>query len=180
MGWKAQGEALGLEHLALQPAGCSSLEAGGRGPSQCAPLWASGPGEPSSGEGATPTALIALIPRKGSSGVLLLMGGPKVLPTCACSGRLCKAREQNKLTVPQGGSWPAALWGGSGGGDGAVSWGRKEGHLGRFLKARLLCQGLQLRFCPAPPMIVPAPYRGDSLSLPYQGNPLQLWHVLEG
>lgn len=104
MGWKAQGEALGLEHLALQPAGCSSLEAGGRGPSQYAPLWAAGPGEPSSGEGATPTALIALIPRKGSSGVLLLtVGGPKVLPTCACPGRLCKAREQNKLTVPQGG-----------------------------------------------------------------------------
>lgn len=105
MGWKAQGEALGLEHLALQPAGCSSLEAGGRGPSQYAPLWAAGPGEPSSGEGATPTALIALIPRKGSSGVLLLtVGGPKVLPTCACPGRLCKAREQNKLTVPQGGA----------------------------------------------------------------------------
>lgn len=119
MGWKAQGEALGLEHLALQPAGCSSLEAGGRGPSQYAPLWAAGPGEPSSGEGATPTALIALIPRKGSSGVLLLtVGGPKVLPTCACPGRLCKAREQNKLTVPQGRSWPAALWGGSGGGRG--------------------------------------------------------------
>lgn len=80
MGWKAQGEALGLEHLALQPAGCSSLEAGGRGPSQCAPLWAAGPGEPSSGEGATPTALIALIPRKGSSGVLLLTGVPRCYP----------------------------------------------------------------------------------------------------
>lgn len=45
-------------------------------------------------------------------------GGPKVLSTCACPGRLCKAREQNKLIVLQGRSWPAALWGGSGGGTG--------------------------------------------------------------
>lgn len=39
MGRKAQGEASGLEHRALQPAGCSSLEAGGQGPSPYAPLW---------------------------------------------------------------------------------------------------------------------------------------------
>lgn len=117
MGWKAQGEASGLEHLALQPARCSSLEAGGRGPSQYAPLWAAGPGEPSSGEGATPTALIALNTKKGEQwGTAADGGGPKVLPTCACPSRLCKAREQNKLTVPQGRSWLAALWGGGGGG----------------------------------------------------------------
>lgn len=46
MGRKAQGEASGLEHLALQPAGCSSLEAEGLGPSQYAPLWAAGQENP--------------------------------------------------------------------------------------------------------------------------------------
>lgn len=62
----------------------------------------------------------------GCPGAAADSGGPQVPPTCACPGlawaqdRLCKASEQNKLTVP----WergPACLPPGVAGGRG---WGR--------------------------------------------------------
>lgn len=114
------------------PARCS-LEAGGSAP--CHPPFKAkqlravppqglrGKGGPSSGEDATPTALIALIPRRGlrwgcrgrgpraaadSGGSL---GDAHLRPPGAqgwAQDRLCKASELNKLTVPQG-RGPACL-----------------------------------------------------------------------
>lgn len=82
---------------------CCSLEAGGGIPRatlppdqarQCPPLGLRGKGGPSSGEDATPTALIALIPRSGERwgcwgrgpGAAADSGGPQVTPTCAHLG----------------------------------------------------------------------------------------------
>lgn len=109
--------------------------------------------------------------------LLLTVGVPGCHPPApaqawVCPGRLCKAREQNKLTVRRGGA--GLLPSGVVVGDRAASWGGREGHLGRLLKARLLCHGLQLQFCPARPGIVPAPREGRLPSLPLSQGPLQL------
>lgn len=77
--------------------------------------------------------------------------------------RLCKASELNKLTVPHGrgpACLPPGVVGGRGWGEDAAAWegGGQGAELdaprgtwarGGFLKARLLCQSLQLRLRPA-------------------------------
>lgn len=56
---------------------------------------------------------VGLLGVGGCPGAAADSGGPQVPPTCACPGlgwaqdRLCKASEQNKLTVPRRGGLPA-------------------------------------------------------------------------